>query len=190
MGVAGDPVAAAEQSAKRRQAQAAERRKAPQDVYRDVLLRNAHDYAARLDAIIRNGEDADALRALEALNSRVLGKPKETVQQVEVPAELQAVRDMSREEREELWRSCTRSRRDCPRRDIRVPRVRKGAWLQRLPRSTSCAGWELSHDARMVDPDQAIREPARTRAPGHRPPGYPRDHARASEPTGASPASA
>ena len=34
----------------------------------------------------------------------MLGKPKETLQTVEVPAELQAVRDMSAEEREELWR--------------------------------------------------------------------------------------
>jgi hypothetical protein len=34
----------------------------------------------------------------------VLGKPKEHVEQVEVPADLQAIRDMSEEELTVLWR--------------------------------------------------------------------------------------
>jgi len=105
-GLAANPAAAAAQSATRRQEQARTRKKRPQEVYSEALLENAEEFARRLVEIGLRGEDAAALRAIEALNSRVLDRPKETVEQVKlpVPEELQAVRDMSREEREELWR--------------------------------------------------------------------------------------
>jgi hypothetical protein len=77
----------------------------PQEVYRRTLVENAENYAARLDAIIRNGADSDALRAIETLNSRVLGRPKETVETRQVHPDIQAVRDMTAEERDQLyWR--------------------------------------------------------------------------------------
>jgi hypothetical protein len=38
-------------------------------------------------------------------SSRVLGRPKETVEQVEVPADLQRIREMSPDEIAKLWRA-------------------------------------------------------------------------------------
>jgi hypothetical protein len=61
------------------------------------------EFAARLVKIALEGDDSEALRAIEALNSRVLGKPKETVQQEIVAEDLQAVRDMTKEERDQLY---------------------------------------------------------------------------------------
>jgi len=59
-------------------------------------------YEAGLDA----NDPVVRVRSADVLMSRVFGRPKETVEQVKppVPAEIQAVRDMSAEEREELWR--------------------------------------------------------------------------------------
>ena len=101
-----DPHRAAEISAQVRRDTAEERRKAPIDVYRDTLARNAADYAERLDKIIRDGNDGDALRALEQLTSRVLGKPKEIVETVtDKPAELARLEDLSDEELWEAFRN-------------------------------------------------------------------------------------
>ena len=78
--------------------QAARRR--PQDVYRAALVEHAEELAARLLDIARNGSDSDALRAVEALNSRVLGRPTERVEvQAEVPETVEALRRMSSAER-------------------------------------------------------------------------------------------
>ena len=104
-GLAANPKAAAAQSAARRQEQAAVRRRRPQDVYNEALLEHAEEFAERLVDIALNGDEATALRAIEALNSRVLGRPKETVEQVEVPAELKAIREMSPDEIAALWRA-------------------------------------------------------------------------------------
>jgi hypothetical protein len=62
-------------------------------------------YAARLDRIARDGDDTAALRAIEALNNRVLGRPKETVEtQTRGPhPDLEKIRNMSQEERDELY---------------------------------------------------------------------------------------
>ncbi len=49
--------------------------------------------------IIMNGSDADALRAIEAMESRIYGKPTERVETSTVPSTLEEVRSMSREER-------------------------------------------------------------------------------------------
>ena len=46
----------------------------------------------RLVEIALSGEDAPALRAIEALNSRVLGRPKELVETVQKREELQRFR--------------------------------------------------------------------------------------------------
>ena len=59
---------------------------------------------SRLIKIATEGDDSEALRAIEQLTSRVLGKPKETQETVELPAEVQAIRDMTPEERWSLWR--------------------------------------------------------------------------------------
>ena len=57
--------------------------------------------ARRLD-IITNGSDADALRAIEAMESRIYGKPKETVEQVTTPRTVEAIRSMTADERRQL----------------------------------------------------------------------------------------
>jgi hypothetical protein len=110
LGIGKDPAAYAKQanaaSVEARRDRAEERKRGPQDVYRDVLLRNAEDYARRLDRIIRDGSDSDSLRALEQLTSRVLGKPKETIENVtEKPAELARLDELSDEELWEAFRN-------------------------------------------------------------------------------------
>lgn len=47
---------------------------------------------------------AVAVRSAEAILSRVYGKPKELIETLERPAELAAVAEMTREERDSLWR--------------------------------------------------------------------------------------
>jgi hypothetical protein len=78
----------------------------PGRVYAQALLEHAEEFADRLVEIARNGDDNAALRAIEALNNRVLGRPKETIEPVtpEPPADLQAIRDMTAAEREQLYR--------------------------------------------------------------------------------------
>ena len=77
---------------------------------RDALAARAEELADKILAAYEAGLDADdpvvRVRSADVLMSRVFGRPKETIEQVKppVPAELQAVRDMSAEEREELWR--------------------------------------------------------------------------------------
>ena len=64
-----------------------------------------HDViATRLEQIIENGSDGDALRAIEAWTSRVHGKPKETVETVEGVSETeQALKALTPAQRLELW---------------------------------------------------------------------------------------
>lgn len=60
---------------------------------------------AAFEAGLDDPDTSVRVRSAEQLLSRVYGKPKETIETVtEAPAELKAVREMSREEREELWR--------------------------------------------------------------------------------------
>jgi hypothetical protein len=53
---------------------------------------------------LQSEDHALALMAAEALMASVLGEPKETVEQPEMPADIQAIRDMDSEEREDLYR--------------------------------------------------------------------------------------
>jgi hypothetical protein len=57
-------------------------------------------------AVVRDGSDADALRAIESMLARVYGKSKETVEvsAVKEPETLEALRAMSREECKALLR--------------------------------------------------------------------------------------
>jgi hypothetical protein len=59
---------------------------------------------ARLLDIVRNGSDADALRAIEALNSRVLGRPTERVEvdAAERPRTMDELRKLTHEQRQAL----------------------------------------------------------------------------------------
>jgi hypothetical protein len=62
------------------------------------------ELAARLLDIVRNGSDADALRAIEALNSRVLGRPTERVEvdAAERPRTMDELRKLTHEQRQAL----------------------------------------------------------------------------------------
>jgi hypothetical protein len=105
-----DPREAASKSAEVRKGHAQARsearqaaRRRPQDVYRDALVAHAEELAARLLDIATNGSDADALRAIEALNSRVLGRPTERIEvDASVPDSVEAIRRMSSAERQAL----------------------------------------------------------------------------------------
>jgi hypothetical protein len=56
--------------------------------------------------IIRKGSDTDALRAIEQTESRIYGKPKETVetQTCEIPEQLAEIRALSFDEKLALLR--------------------------------------------------------------------------------------
>jgi len=104
-GFGADPAAAAKKSAQIRSGQAEARRRGPRDVYAQALVDNAEALVARLLAIALKGEDdGAALRAIEQLTSRVLGKPKETVETHERPDELKKIAEMTPQERDALWR--------------------------------------------------------------------------------------
>jgi len=106
-GLAGNPVAAAHQSAISRQTQAEVRKRRAIDVYREAVEEHAQSFVdARLQIINDQAAPAgDRLRAMEQLESRALGKPKEsvTVDTEESDAE-RALRALTPEERLQLWR--------------------------------------------------------------------------------------
>jgi hypothetical protein len=65
-----------------------------------ALERNAEKIEARLLAIIKHGNDADALRAIHEWTNRVYGRPTERVEQVMPESETERqLREMSKEER-------------------------------------------------------------------------------------------
>ena len=106
LGVAASPDAAraAQKVATRRRREVAEER--PRS-YRETLQRaweeNAADVVARRMEIIRNGSDADALRAIEAMENRIYGRATERVEvEATGPSTVDAVRLMPLEERRAL----------------------------------------------------------------------------------------
>jgi hypothetical protein len=98
-------VAAAHQSAIKRQTQAEVRKKRAMDVYRDAVEEHAQSFVdARLSIINDPTAPAgDRLRAMEQLESRALGKPTEhvTTDTGETPAQ-RMLRSMSTEQLEQL----------------------------------------------------------------------------------------
>jgi hypothetical protein len=108
LGVAASPeaaAAAARQSAEVRQEKARVAKKRAIDVYRDAVEAHAQSFVdARLQIINDPTAPAgDRLRAMEQLESRAMGKPKETVEQVnEEPEATQWLRQMTPEERRAL----------------------------------------------------------------------------------------
>jgi hypothetical protein len=106
-GLAANPVAAAHQSAINRQEQAEARKKRAIDVYREAVEEHAQSFVdARLQIINDRAAPAgDRLRAMEQLESRALGKPKESVTVDTEESETErALRALTPEQRLELWR--------------------------------------------------------------------------------------
>jgi hypothetical protein len=106
-GLAANPVAAAHQSAISRQTQAEVRKKRAIDVYREAVEEHAQSFVdARLQIISDQAAPAgDRLRAMEQLESRALGKPKESVTvDTEERETERALRALTPEQRLELWR--------------------------------------------------------------------------------------
>jgi hypothetical protein len=106
-GLAANPVAAAHQSAISRQTQAEVRKKRAIDVYREAVEEHAQSFVdARLQIITDQAAPAgDRLRAMELLESRALGKPKESVPVDSEEFETErALRALSPEQRLALWR--------------------------------------------------------------------------------------
>jgi hypothetical protein len=105
--LAANPVAAAHQSAINRQEQAEVRKKRAIDVYREAVEENAQSFVdARLQFINDQAAPAgDRLRAMEQLESRALGKPKESVTVDTEESETErALRALTPEQRLALWR--------------------------------------------------------------------------------------
>jgi hypothetical protein len=101
-------VAAAHQSAISRQTQAEVRKKRAIDVYREALEEHAQSFVdARLEIINdRAAPVGDRLRAMEQLESRALGKPKESVTVDTEESETErALRALTPEQRLVLWRA-------------------------------------------------------------------------------------
>ena len=109
IGIAADPKSfartASAESARARSERAEVRREAAEGGLRAVLGRkleqHANELADRLMDIVREGSDADALRAIEAMSNRVLGRPTEHVEvaDVRLPKSVEDIRAMSPEER-------------------------------------------------------------------------------------------
>ena len=97
------------QGAARRSAMLQERKRRPQDVYAEALNAHAEAMSERLVKIATDqaSSDADALRAIEALNSRVLGRPRELLETVTKPEEVQRMEEMTDAE---LWAALEASR--------------------------------------------------------------------------------
>src|SRR6266487_5143536 len=106
-GLAANPVAAAHQSAINRQTQAEVRKKRAIDVYRDAVEELAQSFVDARLSIINDprAPSGDRLRAMEQLESRALGRPKETVEHLG---------------------------EENPLRDERIPQEERRAWLRRL----------------------------------------------------------
>lgn len=107
IGVAADPAEAARLSAESRREQAETRTEARKRTLKDMLAERLEEQAdaiaTRLTAIIANGDDSDALRAIENWMSRVYGRPTERVEATVVePESVAELRRMSSEERRAL----------------------------------------------------------------------------------------
>lgn len=107
-GIASDPAAygaqGAKQSAEVRSDRAEQRKLRLRDALSAAVEGDLH--ASILDAYKRGLESPDAavaVRSADALLSRVYGKPKETVETHTVPDDFRKVREMSTEQREELY---------------------------------------------------------------------------------------
>jgi hypothetical protein len=72
----------------------------------ELFEEHAAEILARKLEIIRNGSDTDALRAIEQTESRIYGKPKETVEtrSTEIPEQLAEIRAMPFEQKLALLR--------------------------------------------------------------------------------------
>jgi hypothetical protein len=85
-------------------------RQAAEGGYREQLRRMFEEHAAEILArkleIIRNGSNTDPLRAIEQTESRIYGKPKETVEtrSTEIPEQLAEIRAMPFEQKLALLR--------------------------------------------------------------------------------------
>ena len=104
-GLAANPVAAAHQSAISRQTQAEVRKKRAIEVYRDAVEELAQSFVDARLSIINDptAPSGDRLRAMEQLESRALGKPKETVEHQDGKSPVDEALDrMSTEELEAL----------------------------------------------------------------------------------------
>jgi hypothetical protein len=66
-------------------------------------VRLTEDIVAAYEAGLKADDVSVRVRSADALMNRVFGKPKETVESVEVPADLQAIRNMSPDEIAVLW---------------------------------------------------------------------------------------
>ena len=105
-----DPRKAAEASARARRARLERRKQAAEGGYREQLRQMFEEHAAEILArkleIIRNGSDTDALRAIEQTESRIYGKPKETVEtrSTEIPEQLAEIRALPFEQKLALLR--------------------------------------------------------------------------------------
>jgi hypothetical protein len=120
------------------------------------------------------------LRAAESLLSRILGKPKETVQTQQVPEDLKAIREMSREERDDLYARLMADRGY--RRGTGVTQHRKARVHAPLSTTLSCTSRGRGHqtgDGRPRLPRPA--EPRVHSAGLHSDAGYPSSESRASE---------
>lgn len=99
VGFGADPSAAARKSADTRSGQAEVRKQRVRDRLAAAV---EGDLADAIIAAYRKGLESDdpatAMRAAEGILSRVYGKPKETVEQVQKPAEVQRLEDLSDEE--------------------------------------------------------------------------------------------
>jgi hypothetical protein len=109
-GVAANPAAyargAAARSAEIRHGKAEARKRRALDVYRDAVEENAQSFVdARLQIINDQAAPAgDRLRAMEQLESRALGKPKESVTVDTEESETErALKALTPEERLALW---------------------------------------------------------------------------------------
>jgi hypothetical protein len=73
---------------------------------RQMFEEHAAEILARKLEIIRKGSDTDALRAIEQTESRIYGKPKETVEtrSTEIPEQLAEIRALSFEQKLALLR--------------------------------------------------------------------------------------
>jgi hypothetical protein len=102
-----DPREAASRSAEVRRGNAEVRKRRPQEVYNEAMVENAAEFVAARLALIRDPRalPSDRLRAMEQLEARAMGKPKEHVLvEAEEPESLAAIRAMSRDERRDLMR--------------------------------------------------------------------------------------
>jgi hypothetical protein len=100
-----DAARAAARSAEVRQATAAAVRKPLRALLADKLEAHADEIVTRWLAIIQTGENGEALRAIEAMMSRVYGRPTESLEltQPDRSPEQERIAAMTPEERAAVW---------------------------------------------------------------------------------------